>query len=84
MILLGIAALLLVAAGFAAIRMLDRSAPTVTVQADLKAIGRETTATIEATEPRNGIRRLRAVLVQGGAELPVADRTYPARSWWSL
>ena len=83
-IILGIAALLLAAAGIAALRMLDRSAPSVTVRPGVKAIGRETTMTIEASEPKNGIRRLRAVLVQGGAELPVADMAHPAQRWWSL
>src|SRR5512136_1290693 len=83
-IILGIAALLLVTGGYAALRMLDRSVPSVRIQADVKAIGRKTAVTIEASEPKNGIRRLRAVLVQGGAELPVADQAWPSRRWWSL
>src|SRR5262245_52754253 len=46
----------LAAGSCAAIRMLDRSSPAVTLKSGAKAIGRSARVTIEADEPKWGVR----------------------------
>src|SRR5436190_7265500 len=72
--------LLIVPGGCAAIRMLDRTAPTVTLKSDAKAIGKSARITIEADEPKWGVRELRATFVQGGVEVPLGEVTQPHNS----
>jgi murein DD-endopeptidase MepM/ murein hydrolase activator NlpD len=76
--------LVLIAAGWLIVNARDKTAPSVTVTADPAAIGRKTMLSIEVSEPAYGIRSVRAVLVQGGREYPIAERSTPARPLWQL
>jgi murein DD-endopeptidase MepM/ murein hydrolase activator NlpD len=72
--------ILIVPGGCAAIRMLDRTAPTVTLKSEAKAIGKSARVTVEADEPKWGVRELRATFVQGGVEVPLGEVTQPHNS----
>lgn len=77
-----LAILLLVPGGCIGYKMLDRSAPKLTVKSDVKVIGRSARMTIEADEPSYGVRDLRATFVQGGVEVPLGEITQPKNPWW--
>src|SRR5258705_662867 len=82
-LLLVLVVLALVPAGCTAFRMMDKTAPAVNVKSDAKAIGaRSARITIEADEPRYGIRSLRAVFVQGSVEVPLGELSNPGSPWW--
>jgi murein DD-endopeptidase MepM/ murein hydrolase activator NlpD len=66
-----------------AFKTMDGSTPEVTISASAKAIGRKgVKVTIKAAEPKNGIRDLRAELVQGPLTVPLAEQTWPHNPWW--
>ena len=72
--------LVLVAASCTAIRMFDRTAPHVSVTTHAKAIGKSARITIEADEPKWGVRELHATFVQGEVEVPLGEVTHPHNS----
>ncbi len=75
--------LVLLPAGCLAMKTLDRTAPALTISSSAKAIGQKgVRITIEAEEPKYGIKDLRATFVQGGAELPLGEVTHPRNPWW--
>ena len=71
-------------AGCLAVKMMDRSAPVVSVKVEPRSIGRKARVTLEAEEPSYGIRDLRAVLVQGAHQFPLGELTNPKSPWWRL
>ena len=72
--------LVLIPGGCAAIRMLDKTAPAVTLKTGAKAIGKSARVTIEADEPKWGVRDVRATFVQGSLEVPLGEITHPHNS----
>ena len=76
--------LALVPAGVLVVRMTDRAAPRVTVKTEAKAIGRKALVTVEAEEPKYGIRDVHAFLVQGSLSVPLGELTNPRNPWWRL
>src|SRR5206468_5228759 len=76
--------LALVPAGVLVVRMTDRAAPRVTVKTEAKAIGRKALVTVEAEEPKYGIRDVHAFLVQGSLNVPLGELTNPRNPWWRL
>ena len=84
LVLLFLAALVLVPGGCVIFRTMDSAAPTIAVKSGTKAVGRKGRITIEATEPKYGIRDLRASFVQGAVEVPLGELTHPRNPWWCL
>lgn len=74
--------IVLVPGGCAAIRMMDGTAPSVTLKSGAKAIGKRARVTIEADEPKWGVRDLRATFVQGSLEVPLGELTHPKNPWY--
>lgn len=83
-LLLVLLAVVAIAGVFYGRRVLDRTAPAVTITSDLEAIGRGTRLTIEANEPKYGVRRLAAALVQEGVETPLGEWSNPSTPWWRV
>lgn len=79
-----VALLILVPAGCVAVGMMDSSAPALTVKSSAEAIGRSARITLEADEPKHGIRDLRATLVQGSVQVPLGELTNAVDPWWKL
>lgn len=73
---------LLLPAGCVAYKMSDGAAPTVKIKIGAKAIGKKARITIEADEPRYGVRDLRATLEQGAVSVPLGEMTNPKNPWW--
>jgi hypothetical protein len=63
--------------------MADKTAPAIAIKTTAKAVGRKARISIEAEEPKYGVRDLRAVLVQGTLQVPLGEMTNPASgpSW---
>lgn len=74
----------LVPGGCAAIRMMDGTVPALSVKSDAKAIGKSARVTIEADEPKWGVRDLRATFVQGEVVIPLGEVTHPRNPWYKF
>jgi murein DD-endopeptidase MepM/ murein hydrolase activator NlpD len=71
-----------VAAGIATLRV--GTAPTLTLEAKLPAIGARTPVTVVAEEPRRGLVGLKLELVQGDRVVVLLDEHFTPRPAWSF
>ncbi len=58
--------------------------PAITIRPDSPAIGRKAPVSVEVSEPRRGLLRVRVEIVQGSESAVLAEKTYAPRAPWAL
>ena len=61
---------------------LEGTAPGVTVDPAVAAVGRECTFSLDAVDTGSGLREVRLSLIGQGKTVVLADKAYPGGSWW--
>ncbi len=77
-------ALFLAGAGLLALGLRAGATPRLAMKADRPGIGKRTRIEVTASEPRRGLFRVRAELVQGERVEPLAERSYEPRPPWAF
>lgn len=72
-------------AGFLALGAFRAGArPAITIRPDPPVIGRKATVSVEVSESRRGLLRVRVEIAQGGRTAVLAEKTYVPRPPWAL
>lgn len=62
------------------IRM-ERQAPQLSLATPIKHVGLQKQASVSLTDPKSGLRRFWAAVIQNGKEIVLVDQNFPATGW---